>query len=179
MKRTPEGGGAPPPLHADQDAALDALIGETTALFHRLKVVADEIHQRGRISAGRRGILWSLARGGPQTVPQLARARPVSRQLVQTLVNGLLDEGYVDLRENPAHRRSHLVALSTAGRRAVEQMDRREQSLLRGARLGASKPALRSAARTLRAVREFFESDAWSRRLQRLERASAPRGGSR
>jgi hypothetical protein len=41
------------------------------------------------MTAGKRGVLKGLDRLGPQTVPQMARARPVSRQHIQTLVNRL------------------------------------------------------------------------------------------
>ena len=165
--------GAPAPLGGGRAGAVSALIDETTALFHRLKVAAEQVHQQGHVSAGRRGILRSLASGGPQSVPRLARARPVSRQLVQTLVNGLLAEGYVEYAANPAHRRSHLVRLTRAGRGLVAQMDRREHELMEGLRVGVSRRELASAARTLRRLRSSLESAAWHESL-RLQRA--PRG---
>jgi DNA-binding MarR family transcriptional regulator len=166
--------GAPAPLGGGRAGALSALIDEATALFHRLKVAAEQVHQQGSVSAGRRGLLRSLASGGPQSVPQLARARPVSRQLVQTLVNGLLADGYVEYAENPAHRRSHLVRLTRAGRALVAQMDRRERGILNGLDLGISRSELVSAASTLRRLRSALESAAWRESL-RSERA--PRGG--
>jgi DNA-binding MarR family transcriptional regulator len=157
---------APAPLRGADASALDALIGETTQLFHRLKAVAEQVHGQGEVSAGRRGVLRSLAREGPRSVPQLARSRPVSRQLVQTLVNGLLEEGYVEKRPNPAHRRSPLLRLTPAGRRFVAAMERRERELLSGLRLEASREELEAAASTLRRVRAFFEGERWQRRVR-------------
>lgn len=154
------------PVRGVDASALDALIGETTALFHRLKAVAEEVHRQGGVSAGRRGLLRSLAREGPRTVPQLARARPVSRQLVQSLVNGLLDDGYVESLPNPAHRRSHLLRLTTAGERFVTDMERRERELLSGLRMDVGRAELEAAAATLRSVRAFFEGERWQRRLR-------------
>ncbi len=87
-------------------AALPSLFAETVALFHRLRATAAQMHGQGELSAGRRGILFELARLGPQSVPQMARARPVSRQYVRGLVDGLRADGLVDLAANPAHRRA-------------------------------------------------------------------------
>jgi DNA-binding MarR family transcriptional regulator len=170
----PPPAGAPAPLGGGRADAVSALIDETTSLFHRLKVAAEQVHQQGRVTAGRRGILRSLASGGPQSVPRLARARPVSRQLVQTLVNGLLAEGYVEYAANPAHRRSHLVRLTRAGRRLVAQMDRRERELMNGLRVGISQSELTSAARTLRRLRGALEGAAWR---ESLRPPRAPTGG--
>lgn len=168
--------GAPALFGAGRAGALAELIGETTALFHRLRVAAEQVHDQGNVSAGRRGILLGLARSGPQTVPQMARARPVSRQLVQTLVNGLRADGYVEYAPNPAHRRSHRVRLTGAGTRLVARMERRERELLRDLRMPVSQAELRAAARTLRRLRGALESDAWR---EGLRRERAPRGGRR
>lgn len=128
--------------------------------------MAEEVHGQGELSAGRRGVLRSLAREGPRSVPQLARARPVSRQLIQTLVNGLRAQGYVELAPNPAHRRSHLVRLTPAGRRFVAVMERRERELLAGLRLGVGRDELEAAAATLRRVRSFFAGQRWQQRVR-------------
>jgi DNA-binding MarR family transcriptional regulator len=67
------------------------------------------------MTLGMRAALELLLVGGPATVPRIARSRGVTRQHVQALVNGLLAQGLVALRPNPAHKRSPLVALSPAG----------------------------------------------------------------
>jgi DNA-binding MarR family transcriptional regulator len=134
-------------------AALEALIGETVALFHRLRVVAAGLHGQGEPSAGRRGILRDLAREA-LSVPQLARARPVSRQHVQSLVNPLLRDGYLVAIANPAHRRSPLLVLTGKGRRLVERMQGREARLLGVVVRGLRERELRAAATTLARTRE-------------------------
>lgn len=161
---------AAPARRAD---ALEEVMDETRALFHRLRAVAEQVHAQGELSGGRRGILKDLARLGPQTVPQLARKRPVSRQHIQSLVNPLLDEGYLERVGNPAHRRSPLLKLTPRGESLVEEMDRRESRLLPDLELTVSERELRRAADALRAVREAFESDAWIQRLERFRRAEA------
>lgn len=134
--------------------AVESLVDETRLLFHRLKLAAEQLHGAAQITAGMRGVLFGLDRSGPQTVPQMARARPVSRQHIQMLVNPLVARGCVELIDNPAHKRSKLVRLTPAGRRLVERMRRREATVLRALGKGISEKQFRSAAAVLRAVRE-------------------------
>jgi DNA-binding MarR family transcriptional regulator len=134
--------------------AYEEIIDETTGLFHLLHAVAAQLHGGGELTAGRRGILRGLDRLGPQTVPQMARARPVSRQYIQLLVNELEADGLVELYENPAHRRSRLVRLTDAGRASLAEMYRREASVYATLDLPVTQAQLREAAATLRCVRE-------------------------
>ena len=145
--------------------AFGALTDETVALFHRMRAVSDEIHDEGGLTAGMRGVMTSLEKKGPQTVPQMARARPVSRQHIQTIVNSLRREGLVELVENTAHKRSSLAALTADGRKRLSGMKKREDELLSQAAFPVSKKELRAAAQTLQAVRELFEGPEWRRLL--------------
>jgi DNA-binding MarR family transcriptional regulator len=73
-------------------------------------------------AGGEWGVLRSLMRDGPQTVPAMARARPISRQHCQTIVNALKAQGFVRLIANPAHKRSKLVEITAKGQAQVEAM---------------------------------------------------------
>ncbi len=108
-------------------------------------------------------MLLDLDRLGPQTVPQMARARPVSRQHIQTIVNDLIEERHVELVVNPAHKRSHLVRLTRKGKEMVDAMNRREAKILTGMKIGIPEKDLQAAAAVLRAVRELLESEQWKR----------------
>ena len=147
-------------------SALESLFAETVSLFHRLQLVARQVHKRGELTAGKRGVLMSLHRLGPQTVPQMARARPVSRQYIQTLVNLLAGEGHVDFIENPAHKRSALVGLTPRGEAFVEAMSERERKIVGRLRIGVAEEELWRGAAVLRAVREAFEGERWRRALR-------------
>lgn len=136
---------------------LIGLVDETVALFHRMRESAERIHGQGELSAGRRGVLHGLARLGPQTVPQMARARPVSRQHIQTIVNALAPDGLVESTPNPAHKRSALIRLTPKGRALVDTMNRREASVLPKVARGFSRAELEQAASVLRRVREALE----------------------
>ncbi|UCC74687.1 MAG: winged helix-turn-helix transcriptional regulator [Gemmatimonadota bacterium] len=141
-----------------REAALAAVIAETAALFRRLRAAAEELYGQVALSGARRDVLSDLAAHGPQTVPQLARARSVTRQHVQALVNPLVEAGYVELLDNPAHRRSRLVSLTPRGEGLVDEMNRRETEVLRVLEVAARDDDLERAVDALRAVREAFET---------------------
>ncbi|MGH8671055.1 MAG: MarR family winged helix-turn-helix transcriptional regulator [Burkholderiales bacterium] len=157
--------------------ALQALFAETVALFHRLHALAETVHAEGEPSAGKRGVLMSLVRLGPQTVPQLARARPVSRQHIQSLVNALEAQGHVERVDNPAHRRSQLVQINTRGRRLLQAMHRRETHLLKKLRLDIEERELLSAASVLGELRKVLENSPWRQPLKSVVRQLEHRDG--
>jgi DNA-binding MarR family transcriptional regulator len=139
--------------------SLDSVIFEVTALYQRLRVAAEEVHRFGRLSAGKRGILRGLHRNGPQTVPQMARARFVSRQHIQSIVNFLSDEGLVEFIKNPAHMRSKLARLTEKGIDIVNKMNKQEAKLLDKLVIDIPETELLKTAEILRKVRESFEGE--------------------
>jgi len=138
--------------------ALESLIAETVSFYQRLQVVAEIIHGFKRLSGGKRGVLRDLYRNGIQTVPQMARSRPVSRQHIQTIVNPIAEEGLVEFLENPAHKRSKLVSLTQKGVNLVEEMNRLEIELFSELKIDVSEQELRNSASVIRTVRELFDS---------------------
>lgn len=145
---------------ADQEwSALDHLVVETVSLFHCLKSVAGKVHRKGKVMVREPGLLKDLDRGGPKTVPQLARARRVSRQYVQTQVNRFTEKGLVEFAANPAHRRSPLVRLTGEGKVFVDAVKRRETELYEKLGVDIPEQDLRNATKVLRAVREYLDGD--------------------
>lgn len=57
------------------------------------------------------------------TVPRIARRLGLTRQSVQRVVDDLTQTTHVELRPNPAHRRSPLVALTPHGRTTLRQLN--------------------------------------------------------
>lgn len=151
------------------DTPFNILINENGLLFNRLKLVAEQVHHQGEMSGGRRAILRMLDEIGAQTVPQISRARAVSRQHVQALINELAEEGYLEFAENPAHKRSPFVQLTQQGKQAVDAMNRREQKLHMKMHTEVPDAELLAAARTLRAIRAMFESEQWRRLVKSLQ----------
>lgn len=154
-------------------AAISALIDETVRLFRRLRAVAEQVHGRGTLSGGRRGVLMELEQSGPRTVPQMARARSVTRQHVQALVNPLARESLVEFIDNPEHRRSRLVRLTRAGRVWLAEMREGEISLLSRLELDMSDEGLRAATEVLSGVGQALADET---RLRALRGETAAEG---
>ena len=140
---------------------IGAVIDATRALFHRLSAAADHVHRGARMTAGPRGVLQDLYQNGPRTVPDMARARPVSRQHIQVLVNKLLERGEVEIRLNPAHARSKLVALTDVGMASFDAIRRREAGVLERLPVEAGTDELGEAAKVLRDLKAAFEDPEW------------------
>ena len=148
---------------------LQSLFRETVALFHCLQATAAATHQDRRLTAGMRGVLLGLVAGGPQTVPQMARRRPTSRQHIQALVNRLRELGLVRLEGNPDHRRSWLVQLTAEGERAVAAIQARETRLLGQLDITLTGTDVAAASATLRTVRSALTGGRLPSRVRRRD----------
>lgn len=150
----------------ERHAAVDRLTMTAALLYFRMRKAAEEILGEGAQSSGRRSVLKGLAKAGPQTVPQMARVRAVSRQHIQKLVYGLLEDGLVELADNPAHKRSRLVKTTTAGQEAVEATALREAEILPELSRGLSLQEIETATRVLRHFKAAFEGERWRQLLR-------------
>ena len=144
-------------------SALDDLIEESARVYQRLAVAAEQVHRKWDVSAGKRAVLRMVGKLGPQTVPQMARARCVSRQHIQALVNALMEARLVELQDNPAHRRSSLVELTPKGRAVVDAINDREAEVAELLRFDLTGEQMRQATATLKRLRNVFEGAAWQR----------------
>jgi len=148
--------------------ALRDLFVEVAFLYFQLLATERGVTPRRGITLGELSILRSLEREGPQTVPEIARARPVPRQPVQRMANRLAQRKLIEFVANPRHARSKLLRITPKGSRLFQQVHRlqavwasrlagdelsagrvrqalrlvqRLRALLRDRRLGASLPA--------------------------------------
>lgn len=145
---------------------LRAVVDETIGLFHRLRWVAEQIYPEDGRSTARRGLLRGLLRYGPQTVPALAKARSISRQSVQAVVDELMAEGFVTSRPNPSHRRSRLICITDEGVALVRKMDRTDERVLAAVGAGLDPKELAITLGMLRELRRRFErTPLWRRAL--------------
>jgi DNA-binding MarR family transcriptional regulator len=142
---------------SENETRIQELIEEVIATFRRLRVVSAELHGDGTPMPGQRGVLIDLDRVGPQTVANIARARAVSRQHIQALVNGFRARGLVEFAENPNHRRSKLVRLTRNGRALVKAMLKRESAALGSRGLVLPPAQIRSAVKTLQTLRQQLQ----------------------
>ncbi|MFZ5453360.1 MAG: MarR family winged helix-turn-helix transcriptional regulator [Thermodesulfobacteriota bacterium] len=137
---------------------IEELIDEVVALYHLLQVVAARVHADIGLTPAQRGVLKGIERHGPQTVPQMARARPVSRQYIQTIVNQLSQEGLVEVISNPAHRRSGLIRLTPKGEELMTAVAEKEGDFISRLKIDAGDGDLQFAVSVLQKVRDSFDT---------------------
>lgn len=134
---------------------LEALLDEVRLLWNTLVRRGETLHRREPLTMGMRAVLEFLRRSGPASVPAIARARGVTRQHIQALVNPLVELGLVVAAPNPAHRRSPLMRLTAKGERCIDRMRRREAAVLGAVPVARSE--LARATETLRVLRRSLE----------------------
>ena len=135
-------------------SGVEELLDETRLLFHRLVEAGEKLHRDEPVTIGMRGVLEYLVRNGAATVPDIARARFVTRQHIQTLVNALLEQGLVVLEDNPLHKRSPLATLTEEGGRVIRRIRKREAKVFQTIDADISNKDLNTTIKTLRYVRD-------------------------
>jgi len=126
--------------------------------FWLLATLSDEMLADLGLTASLRAILEHLDEFGPQTVPQIAREKSVQRQSIQALVDRLLALGLVRTEDNPAHRRSVLVALTPQGAATFRGIRRREAQRLTELQGALDTKGLTVTADTLAALRAALQT---------------------
>ena len=124
--------GAAPAAGAAVDgkgAAVAELMLEVAQCFFRIRALGQKAGLITSWGGGAFGFMRSLALLGPLTVPQIAEMRPTSRQRMQRLADELADEGLVKFVDNPKHRRSKLVRLTTKGEARYRELNTRLLSI--------------------------------------------------
>jgi DNA-binding MarR family transcriptional regulator len=118
----------------------------------------DRIAGRFDQSSARWQVLGAIA-DGPQTVPDIARDMGLARQSVQRTADLLDAEGLVEYRDNPAHRRSKLVAMRPRGRRVYAAISAEQADWVNrlSAEMGVSIQGVRKAFNILERLRIAIE----------------------
>lgn len=131
--------------------ALDALLSEVNLLSNRLRQgIVLSGHSLG---AAEYKVLQLLEQHGPMSVPNIARQRNTTRQNIQVLVNRLTKAGIVQSSDNPAHRRSSLLHLSSAALELCSEARSREAKMLQRLASGLGTEELGASAALLRSIR--------------------------
>lgn len=131
-----------------------ALALEIMATFFRLRAAGKRIGAVTPSGGGILGMLRSLALEGPQTVPQIARSRPVARQHIQRLANEAEAEGLIEFVDNPAHRRSKLMRITPKGETTYGELMGRMAGFSEELASGMDAGAIAEATEVLRQFRE-------------------------
>ena len=136
-----------------------ALFNETRLLFHALKQWAEALHEGLAITISMRSVLEVILLRGPASVPDMARARGVSRQHIQQQVDALLEKDFVRREDNPAHKRSPLIALTDRGQAVIQSMRADELNALSRLQAGVSDISVQEATHVLSAWRHALRDD--------------------
>lgn len=132
-----------------------ARLVDAIRLVHtRLTERVEALHAGRGLTPALRGILLCLDQHGPQTVSRLADLCTVSRQFLQRSITALFAGGWVEARQNPRHRRSPLIALTTQGAAEVARVRAAETPLLRQVASGIQFADLEVATKVLQALAE-------------------------
>jgi DNA-binding MarR family transcriptional regulator len=101
--------------------AVTDLILDLFRLNSRMLTAGDRLVAGLGLTSARWQILGAIVEARlPQPVSWLARDLGGNRQNVQRIVNDLRNEGLVELKPNPHHRRAQLVVLTDEGKRVFE-----------------------------------------------------------
>jgi len=135
--------------------ALRDLLIELGFVFFRAQAITNRLSASQGLTAGKMSMLRSLEDGGPQTVPEIARARPVARQPVQRMANELVAARLAHWGPNPKHARSKLLGLTEKGRKTLNHA-KYEEVKIASEMIGdaISEKSIITATRVLHRVRE-------------------------
>ncbi len=133
---------------------------EVTWLIRRLSramaQLADRYLGAHGLAAADRAVLEFLDRDDALSVPEIAARYQVSRQHIQVTVNALLEDGFLEQRPNPRHKRSPLFALSPIGRELFRKIRAAESDVLDILFAGVAADDVECTRRTLHAM--YFQN---------------------
>ncbi|RED52522.1 MarR family winged helix-turn-helix transcriptional regulator [Aestuariispira insulae] len=112
--------------HPPEGDAMFDLISNLMATFFKLRAAGKQVSEEAGWGSGTWSLMRTIQIEGPQTVPQLAKRRPVARQRMQKIADDLVAQGLAQFINNPRHKRSQLLDLTAKGhnhvRRTTEQI---------------------------------------------------------
>lgn len=138
--------------------ATNDLIVEVFRLNGLLVMTADKLVSKFGLTGARWQVLGAIVLSGtPETVARLARNMGLARQSVQRVVNEMVAEGMLVLRDNPHHQRAKLVGLTKKGEAAFEAALELQEPWVRALSAGISKKRLVDAREVLASIGKRLE----------------------
>lgn len=147
-----------------RETALNRLMRLVRATFQDMRAAGDALHADIGINASQRAVLEHLSEQGDATVPDIARAKNVSRQHIQKIADSLAAEGLVQFAANPGHKRSPFVALTDSGLKTFDKVRAREGRHIQAIAASFSGAQLHEAIVALEKLRaELARETDWRR----------------
>lgn len=144
--------------HTPEGEALFELLTELGSSFFKLRASGKTVDAMNSWGSGQWGLMYSLQIDGPQTVPALARKRPVARQRIQKIVDDLATKELVEFTENPKHRRSKLVQLTGKGHSLTRQLTEQIRDMADILGAGLSHPDMAAATSILKTLQSRLDN---------------------
>lgn len=120
--------GSRPPEAGELAAAYRLLVADVYELAGRSRRTSDALARSlGQTTA--RWHLMSVISDGPRSVSSAARRLGLTRQSVQRVADQLVADGLARTRPDPADARALLLALTPAGRRALDELVARSDAV--------------------------------------------------
>ena len=129
---------------------------EITWLIRRLfRAMAQNTNDRLanlKINVADRAVLEFLYPDKALAVPEIASRYQVSRQHVQTTANELLAKKLIATKENPRHKRSSLLKLTSKGKNLFARIRKDDDEVLRNAFAGIPRGDAATTHKTLQTL---------------------------
>ncbi len=107
-----------------REALLDQFADLTKAMVKGWKAELVAHIGDANLSPAQVGILMALQRHEPCSGRELADDLDISRSAVTQMLEGLLEQGYVDRQEDSDDRRINSLALSNTGKQLVQELEK-------------------------------------------------------
>ncbi len=145
---------------------LYQVIWQVRRLFQRLRSLSENLLSGTGINTSQRALLEFLHQHQPQTVPQIAREKSVSRQHIQSVANELLSLDLISLSRNPDHKRSRHLRLTTKGKSLYKSIRKKETELVQQMETIFWQEDLETTSATLRSIDTYLASGDWEHHLK-------------
>jgi DNA-binding MarR family transcriptional regulator len=101
---------------AHKHHSLIEMVDEVVRMSGRLKSIFAHVNSGAGLSSMENTVLAAVVEAStPPTVPQIGRSLGHPRQVIQRAVNSLIEEGIIETRPNPEHKRARLLVPTLKG----------------------------------------------------------------
>ena len=143
--------------HTPAGKTFTALVLEVFRLNGRLLAAGDRLTKPLELTSARWQVLGAIEDQG-RAVAQIARRMGLARQNVQRLADALEKEGIVAYAPNPDHRRAKLACLTQRGKKAFEELGRRQEAWANQVASRVQHSELKVALEVIRKLRSVLET---------------------
>lgn len=144
------------PLHTPEADRLTDLILEVFRLYGYVEQHGARLSTPHGQTTARWRVMGAAARE-EGTVSQIARRIGLTRQGVQRTANALAADGLVKFADNPSHRRSPIVRLSSKGEKVLRALSAAQIAWSNAVAQGMSAERLRQVVEVLRSLADRLE----------------------